>query len=230
MPVPKHPKRADYAPLMASPQPRTRLSPDERRTQLVTLGVGMLADHPLDSITIDSLAAAAGVSRGLVFHYFGSRTGLHQAIVATARTSMLRATEPRPDLEPIDRLHDTLVRIIDFVREYRGTFHSLIRGTASGDAEVRTVVEEVRTAQHERVLAVFLELGMPDTELLRLATRSWVALAEQLLIDGALGSSLPADVLVRFLEESLRGTVAAASAAARPAPPDRPAPAARPVR
>ena len=76
---------------------RTRLTPDERRAQLVALGVAFLADNPLDELSIEDLSARAGVSRGLLFHYFGSKQGLHREVVRTARDSMLHATEPVAD-------------------------------------------------------------------------------------------------------------------------------------
>jgi AcrR family transcriptional regulator len=179
---------------------RTRLTPEKRRAQLVALGVATLVDQPLESLTIDSLSAQAGVSRGLLFHYFGSKQGLHREVVRTARDSMLHATEPLPDLEPLDRLHDTLTRIVGFVRDHRGTFFSLVRGVASGDLEVREVVEQARQLQAERVIGVFLELGVPDTELLRIALRSWVAFAEEVLVETA---TLPPAQIVSFLERSV---------------------------
>lgn len=188
---------------------RTRLTPDERRAQLVALGVAFLVDKPLDALTIDALSAQAGVSRALLFHYFGSKQGLHREVVRTARDSMLRATEPQEDLPPLDRLHDTLSRIVRFVRDHRGTFYSLVRGVASGDTEVREVVEEARTVQAERVIAVFLELGVADTELLRIALRSWVAFAEEALVRSALGTDLASDEVVAFLDRSARAVVAA---------------------
>ncbi|ERK71668.1 TetR/AcrR family transcriptional regulator [Leifsonia aquatica] len=191
---------------------RTRLTPDERRAQLVALGVAFLAESPLDELTIDTLSERAGVSRGLLFHYFGSKQGLHREVVRTARDSMLHATEPIPELPPLDRLHDTLVRIVRFVREHGGTFYSLVRGVASGDSEVRAVVEEAREEQAVRVVAAFLELGVPDTPLLRIALRSWVAFAEEALVESALGTDLSADEIVAFLERSVRAVVAALDA------------------
>ena len=193
---------------------RTRLAPEDRSAQLIALGVASLVERPLHSLSIEWLSAEAGVSRGLLFHYFGSKQGLHREVVRVARDSMLRATEPAPDLEPLERLHDTLSRIVLFVREHRGTFYSLVRGVASGDLEVREVVEQARVEQADRVIAVFLELGMPDTSLLRVALRSWVAFAEEALAENALQDAdlddeLPADELVAFLE---RSAVAVASA------------------
>jgi AcrR family transcriptional regulator len=188
---------------------RTRLTPDERRAQLVALGVAFLADNPLDDLTIEGLSAQAGVSRGLLFHYFGTKQGLHREVVRTARDSMLRATEPVADLPPLDRLHDTLTRIVLFVREHSGTFFSLVRGVASGDSEVRAVVEEARRIQAERVIAVFLELGEPDGPMLRIALRSWIAFAEEALVESAIGTEVPAEEIVGFLERSAGGVVEA---------------------
>lgn len=186
---------------------RTRLSPDERRAQLVALGVSALASGPLEALSIESLAAAAGVSRGLVIHYFDTKDGLHRAVVGTAIGSMLHATEPDHGLEPLDRLHDTLTRLVRFVREHRQTFYSLVRGASSGDAEVRELIDDARTVQTGWLVAAFLELGVPDSEALRIALRAWVAFAEQTLVDGALHSELSSDEIVLFLDRTAKAVV-----------------------
>jgi AcrR family transcriptional regulator len=183
---------------------RTRLAPDERRRQLVALGVATLVDEPLEALTIEQLAKLAGVSRGLLFYYFGSKQGLHREVVLAARDGMLNATRPVDDLAPLDRLHSTLTRTVQFVRDHSGTFYSLVRGAASGDPEVREVVEQARVEQADRVIAVFLELGMPDTQMLRIALRSWVAFAEEALIEGALTTAMASEQIVEFLERSAR--------------------------
>jgi AcrR family transcriptional regulator len=188
---------------------RRRLTPDERRAQLLALGVAFLAERPLDDLTIEELSARAGVSRGLVFHYFGSKQGLHQAVVTTAGASMLAASVPRPELPPLDRLHDTLRRIVAFVREYRGTFFSLVRGIASGDPVVRTIVDGTRDVHAERIITVFLELGVADTPLLRVALRSWISFAEEVLIELALETDADAAEIVDFLSRSAHGVVEA---------------------
>jgi len=187
---------------------RTRLTPDERRSQLVALGVAALADRPLEELSIDELCTQAGVSRGLLFYYFESKQGFHREVVRTARDSMLHATEPQPDLPPLQRLNVTLTRIVSFVREHRDTFFSLVRGAASGDVRVREVVEEARRIQTDRVATVFSELGAPDSVLLRVALRSWVAFAEQALVDGALETDMASDDIVRFLQDTLAAVAA----------------------
>jgi len=182
---------------------RSRLTSDERRAQLIALGVAALADRPLEALTTEYVAREAGVSRGLFAYYFGSRDGFHREVVRTAGDALLHATEPNDGLGPVDRLRDTLTRIVEFVEEHEGTFFSLVRGAASGDAEVREIVEGVRVVESERVMAVVAELGCPDSTLLRTSLRSWVAFAEQMLIDGVITHRMQKLPLVDFLVQSL---------------------------
>lgn len=184
---------------------RTRLSPEDRRAQLLAIGVRTLADHSIEHLSFDRLSREAGVSRPLLFHYFGSRQGLRTEVVRLARDSMLHATAPDLTMPPLERLHDTLQRLVRFVHEHGGTFYSLVRGAASGDPEVRDAVDEARQVHTERVVAVFTELGHPDSEVLRLALRGWVALAEQMLVDAV--GRLPDDQVVALMETSARAVV-----------------------
>lgn len=200
---------------------RVRLTPDARRAQLISAGVSFLADHSLDDLTIDVLAARGGVSRALIFHYFDTRQGMQRAVVQAARDALLHATLPRPELAPEERVHDVLVRITSFVADHRGTFFSLVRGPASGDPTVRALVDEARAANAERLREALIELGEPDSSALRLALRSWVAFAEETFV--ALASQQgdattpqpdhrPED-LIAFLELTLAGVVTAARSA-----------------
>lgn len=191
---------------MSEPQ-RARLSPQDRRAQLVAAGVNFLTDHTLDELTMDELARLAGVSRALLFHYFETRQGMQLAVVTTARDSLLDATVPRQDLAPREQIRDTLLRITLFVQQHRGTFYSLVRGTASGAPAVRTIVDESRELNAQRLSDAFIELGMADTTLLHIALRSWVAFAEETLISLAIERDTAADDVVRFLEATLHGMV-----------------------
>lgn len=191
-------------------EPRSRLSPDERRAQLIAIGVGFLAEHPLDELTTDELALRAGVSKALVFHYFDNRQGIERAIVTTARDSLLLATEPRLDLPPRERISDTLLRIVCFVREHSGTFSSLVRGVASGNAAVRAIVDESREINARRVREALEEIGIPDGPALRVALRAWVSFTEEVLVSLVVDASTDDDAVVEFLENALDGVVSAA--------------------
>ena len=188
---------------------RARLTPEERRAQLLATGVNFLAEHSLDELTMDVLAQRAGVSRPLLFHYFETRQGMHLAVVTMARDSLLLASEPRDDLEPRARIRDTLLRITEFVRQHQSTFHSLVRGIASGDPAVRRVVDESRDLNAQRLIDAFGELGVADTPALRVALRSWVSFTEESLISLVIDRDEDPERVVRFLETTLDGVIAA---------------------
>ena len=195
--------------------PQRRLSRDDRRAQLLASGVAFLVDQPLDALSIEVLADREGVSRALVFHYFGSRQGLHTAVVTTARDALIEASTPRADLPPLERLDDTIGRIVGFVRAHGGTFTSLVRDIASGDPVVRTLVDEARDENARRIVDVFVDLGHAETDLLRVAARAWVAFAEDILIALALGTERSDAEIVAFLADTARaitGSVEAAQA------------------
>ncbi|QOC27023.1 TetR/AcrR family transcriptional regulator [Microbacterium hominis] len=181
---------------------RRRLSREDRRAQLIASGVAFLVSQPLDDLTIEALAAREDVSRALVFHYFGSRQGLHTAVVTTARDALIAASAPREELPPRERLDDTVARIVAFVRAHTGTFYSLVRGVASGDPVVRELVDEARDENARRILDVFRELGHADSATLRVAARAWVAFAEDVLIELAIASDRPAEEITGLLTRS----------------------------
>ncbi len=190
---------------------RKRLSPDERRHQLLAIGVDRLTTQPLEAISVEDIAAAAGVSPGLVFHYFGTRQGLHLAIVRTARDAMLAATQPDPALPARERLRDVLARFVTFVQQHDATFHSVVRGAASGDPRVRETVQHARDVLTEHTTAVVVDLGAQRTPLVDVAVRAWISLAEQALVDAATDTAIPSAELVAFLERSALAVVAAAA-------------------
>ncbi len=192
------------------------MSPDERRQQLVALGVAALADRPLEAVTVEDLAAQAGVSPGLVHYYFGSRQGLHSAIVRTARDAMLHATAPRPELPPRERLRDTLARFVEFVRDHDATFYSLVRGAASGDEEVRATVQHARDVLAGHLRDAFEEIGVARTPLLEVALHAWISFAEHALVEAAADPAVAPDELTDFLERSAIGVLDALRPRPRP--------------
>ncbi|MCZ4520836.1 TetR/AcrR family transcriptional regulator [Rhodococcus ruber] len=161
---------------------RTRLSPEQRRAQLIELGTEMLADRPLEQISVEDIADQAGVSRGLLFHYFSSKQEFHLEIVREASRSMIERTAPDPELEPFEILRDSIANYVDYVTEKRDTFISLLRGTASGDPLMREVFEQTRTTMAERTLVQLAGLDMEVTPTIDLAVRGWIAFVEEATI------------------------------------------------
>ncbi len=88
----------------------------------------MLAERPLEQISVEDIADQAGVSRGLLFHYFASKSEFHLAIVRHSSEQMLQRTEPSESDDPMLTLRSVLASYVDYVTENRNTYVSLLRG------------------------------------------------------------------------------------------------------
>ena len=133
---------------------RSRLAPDERRSQLLDLGVRLLATRSLDELSIDLLAEEAGISRGLLYHYFGNKHVFHEAVVRRAADDLIAQTAPPADGEPLERLQVSLAAYVDYVLANFEGYVSLLKGAAGGNEALRAIYEEVRSVLSERI---FLE-------------------------------------------------------------------------
>src|SRR5690349_7925043 len=133
---------------------RTRLSPDRRREQLLDLGVRLLATRSLDDLSIDLLSEEAGISRGLLYHYFGNKAAFHEAVVRHAAEDLIAQTAPPPGGEPLDRLLASVTAYVDYVLENFEGYQSLVRGAAGGNETLRAISDQVRDVLANRV---FLE-------------------------------------------------------------------------
>ena len=71
-------------PAQAAGRRRRRLSEDERREQIIRGCVEVLADEGYPNASLARIAQAAGVSKGLVSHYFSDKeTLMEQTAIAT---------------------------------------------------------------------------------------------------------------------------------------------------
>jgi AcrR family transcriptional regulator len=186
---------------------RTRLSPDERRSQLLDLGVRLLATRSLDELSIDLLAEEAGISRGLLYHYFGNKHAFHEAVVRRAADELIAQTAPPAEGEPLERLLASMTAYVDYVvANYEG-YLSLVKGAAGGNDTLREIYDEARSVLTDRV---FTEdaLGelLADTPLTRLVVRGWAAMSEELVLTWAQD---PAGVTRQQLDDLLANSLPA---------------------
>jgi AcrR family transcriptional regulator len=189
---------------------RARLSTDARREQLVALGVEMFSERPFDDVSIDDIAAAAGISKGLLYHYFPSKRDFYVAVVRHSADEMQAITETDPDLEPIERLADGLDRYLEYVATHARGFATVLRAGIGSDPEVAAIVEGVRAAMARRILDDVASDHEPSPGI-RIAVRGWVGFAEAASLEWLeRGRELTRDELRELLIRALTGAVAAA--------------------
>ena len=190
---------------------RSRLSPEARRAQLIELGVEMLATRRLDELSVELIASTAGISRGLLFHYFASKQEFHLEVARAAAAEMLRRTQPDPALAPVDALRAALSSFIDYVEENPDNYKSLVRGAASGDVDMRAIFDATRSTMAQRIIAVVAGQGLAVDARTTLAIHGWVGYVEECVVRWIDTRTLGRDELLDLLTKSLPAVVLAAT-------------------
>jgi AcrR family transcriptional regulator len=189
---------------------RVRLTPEARRAQLIELGVDMLTSRTLDELSVEELAVQAGISRGLLFHYFRSKQDFHLEVVRSMAARLLERTAPDPALDPAAQLRASLAAFVDYITENVQGYLSLVRGAASGDEAMRAVFDETRAAMADRVLANLAGLGLRAGPAVGLAVAGWVAFCEEVVVRWVSGEQdVRRDELLDLLANALPGLVMA---------------------
>lgn len=166
---------------------RTRLDPQQRREQLLDLGVDQLSVRRLEDLSIDTLAEVAGISRGLLYHYFSSKRDFHLAVLSRMADRVVAITAPVEDLPPLEQLERSLAAYVDFVSVNHESYVSFVRAAAAGDEEFHRIYEQARAALTDRIFVqadgeVLASLGLDDSPAVRLMVRGWSAAVEDVVL------------------------------------------------
>jgi AcrR family transcriptional regulator len=200
--------------MVTAPPGRVRMDPGTRREQLLELGVRLLSTRSLDELSIEILAEEAGISRGLLYHYFGNKQDFHRAVVRKAADDLIRVTAPVREGEPLERLARSLDAYVAYVSANYAGYVSLVRGAASGNEDLMQIYDEARAALTDRIFdtagadGVLSALTLEDTPAVRLMVRGWSAMAEDVVIAWVRDDrGVPREDLLTMLAAALPGVL-----------------------
>jgi AcrR family transcriptional regulator len=167
---------------LASLPQRRRLTPDARRAELLRAGERVFTEAAYEDVSIEQIAEAAGVSKNLLYHYFGGKRDLYLETIRAPTKEMLASTEPDMSLEPSARLRASIDQHLAYVEEHaEGYYIKLVRG-AGGDAEVQAIVAAARRQIVERTIPALPLDGDPRPAGLTLALHGWIAVIDEVSI------------------------------------------------
>jgi AcrR family transcriptional regulator len=194
----------------AGSAPRRRLAVEDRRQELIAAALELFSSRPADEVTLDDVAAQAGVSRALAYRYFGGRSEIYVAALRQAADHLVALLDPPHDAPPLDRIVEAIHRMFDFAEEHATGFQALLSGhPAAQSGTVGEIVEEVRTALYGRLLeGMGRREASPD---LRLALTSWFAAAESAAQDWLAHRDLPRRTVEDFVLAQLYAALTAAA-------------------
>jgi AcrR family transcriptional regulator len=184
-----------------------RLSAEQRRDQILDAANELFAERGYADVSVEDIAIGAGVTRGLVHHYFGGRKDVYVALlqrIGTVREEQLRAPVGRSARA---RVADTVSRWLDWTEQNRMIYLGTVApGEDIADPDVRRLVGDLR---HRAValLATFHADIAEDTSRLRYALECWTGLnraATRHWLRGEATREATQEVLASTLEHVLR--------------------------
>src|SRR5688572_9275477 len=97
----------------------TRLDPGERRDQILDAANTLFAEHSFDEVSVEDIASAAGVTRGLVHHYFGGRKEVYIALLDRLGSVREQGLRPPVGRTARARVEDSVSRCLDWTEANR---------------------------------------------------------------------------------------------------------------
>ncbi|MFF9323292.1 TetR/AcrR family transcriptional regulator [Streptomyces sp. NPDC014776] len=191
---------------------RRRLSTEERREQLLSVGARLFSESPYDDVWIERVAEIAGVSRGLLYHYFPTKRDFFAAVVERESARMLRMTAAVPGVPVREQLTAGLDTYLEYVHAHAHGYRAFHRADAAGDQAVRRVYQRALAAQERQILAALAadpEFGpvfeqRPDV---RLGVRGWLAFTTAVCLEWLRGAELSREQVRDLCARALLGVL-----------------------
>ena len=159
----------------------------------------MLPRVPLDQISADVVAKEAGVSKGLVFHYFPTKRDLHVAVLRVTAAQLLSELDHDPALPIPERLRAGLDAFVAFIERQPANYQAVAR-TAGSDPQLLAVFEDTRNGVVEIIARALGVTDLPPT--LRIVIRGWIAMVEESVLHWLDEKPISREALIDFLQRA----------------------------
>jgi AcrR family transcriptional regulator len=193
---------------------RRRLSPDDRRNELLALGAEVFGQRPYDEVRIDEIAERAGVSRALMYHYFPDKRTFFAAVVRAEGDRLFEATStpPDPGQSLFDQVRGGVLAYVRYDEEHPHGAWAAYIGMGSSDPVLRGIEDVDNDRQANRIIGRIMEAvgGAMDSKVerdLRVTIYGWLAftfeMCRQRLIDPSIHAGYVGDACAHALLDAI---------------------------
>ncbi len=148
----------------AAPRKRVRMTRSERRVQLAQVARDLFATKGYDSVSIEEIAAEAGVSKPVVYEHFGGKEGIYNVVVDRELTilSDLIFTQLQDGARERDALEAIVVAIFNYIENNDAGFRLLVQRSPSTleGGSFSTVMADVADAVTEMIVPMLERNGI----------------------------------------------------------------------
>ena len=185
-----------------------RLGVEERRLQLLQLGVKIVATRRYEEPWLEEVARTADISKGLIYHYFDTKRGFYVEILryiaqgltknwSDTVTPLIAAGASADDVTDAG-----LSTYLDYAQSYPTAFRTLVEAGGGIDPQVKQVESYLRDEIIRHVAHYYGREEIP--ELARAGVKGWAAFAQQVSFEWLDEGKLQRDDVVRMMRSQMR--------------------------
>jgi AcrR family transcriptional regulator len=146
------------------------------------VGVELLGRYGTVDISIEEIARAAGVSKGLLYHYFPTKNDFFVAVLAHSQAEMDQELARDPSLSPLERFDRNLDGFLRFVDAHAEGYLAVVNARGR-EPRVQQLVEERRRRRVDELVALAAVLADAPREAVRTpllvaALEGWIGFTE----------------------------------------------------
>lgn len=197
---------------------RRRLSPEDRRAELLALGAEVFGKRPYDEVRIDEIAELAGVSRALMYHYFPDKRAFFAAVVKDEADRLYAATNkpPAQGLTMFEEIRTGVLAYMAYHQQNPEAAWAAYVGLGRSDPVLLGIDDEAKNRQMEHIMGRIGEVVSatqgnklePDVERdLRVIIHGWLAftfeICRQRIIDPSTDAERLADACAHILLDAI---------------------------
>ena len=193
------------------PAPRwQRLEHDERRAQILACARRLFSERNYEAVSTTDIAREAGVARGLLHHYFGTKRELYLEVVRSLMrmpSNPVPLQAPGPGLEVV--IEQSVERWLQMLERNRGTWLAAIGARGLGrDPEVEAILDQARERAVDRLIEALqtYEASQAPPHL-RAVIRAYAGFAETASVEWLERGRLTREQLHTLLVEGFLSTV-----------------------
>lgn len=193
---------------------RRRLSPDDRRSELLALGAEVFGQRPYDEVRIDEIAERAGVSRALMYHYFPDKRAFFAAVVRAESERLFEATNTpaEPGASLFVQVRAGVLAYLRYDELHPHGAWAAYMGMSRADPVLRGIDDDDNNRQADRLITrLTAEVEPLDAKVerdLRAAVYGWLAFTFEMCRQRLMDSSLDADFIGDLCAHGLMDAVA----------------------
>ena len=142
--------------------PRRRMSSAERRSQLIEVSRAIFAEKGVEGATVEEIAAAAKVSKPVIYEHFGGKEGLYAVVVDREMAALLTLiTSSLTTGRPRARAEQAAIAFLTYIETRSDGFQILVRDSTVGaqSGSFATLISDIASEVENIFVAEFAARG-----------------------------------------------------------------------